>query len=123
MVKPIRTALLAVASLALASCGGLSANRPPPAPERCPPSLIAEVPAEPMIPTTAGIVAPCDPSNPPPGTAPEQCEAERAATAAYLASDAERSEWGRGLQSRAAAGKAWCEKREAAFDAETNRTK
>lgn len=83
--------------------------------------MVAAVPAEPLIPDTAGIVAPCDPANPPIGATPDQCEAERAATAAYLASDADRTEWGRGLASRATQGKAWCDAREARFAPETNR--
>lgn len=83
--------------------------------------MIADVPAEPLIPDTAGIVAPCDPGNPPAGVQPEQCEAERASTAAYLASDADRTEWGRGLASRAIQGKRWCDAREAQFAPATNR--
>lgn len=90
-------------------------DSPPRLAERCPPSLVAAIPEEPVIPDDAGIVAPCDPLNPPNGVEPAQCEAERAATAAYLAAHAELGEGFRGLQSRARQGKAWCESREAAL--------
>lgn len=84
--------------------------------------MLADVPGEPLISAEAGIVAPCDPANPPIGVEPAQCEAERAATAAYLASHAEGMEWGRGLHSRAVQGKAWCERREPVA-AEANRAR
>lgn len=117
-----RTALLAAASLALASCGGLSGNlRLPIVPERCSPAETAAIEPEPLIPEGAGIVAPCDPENPPIGVTAEQCLAERAATASYLASDAERSAWGRRGWDRAAQVKKRCDEREARFAPETNR--
>ena len=94
------TVLVVATSLLLTSCATLFPKRNQPTiPVRCPAELLVDTEVQPLLPNGAGITRP-------------QTDAQRAATAIYLAWLADATAWGRRGWERAETAKNWCKERE-----------